>query len=53
MERVIDFVPLLGMVQEFISTRYAAALTNAEKQTQLRSVFRLNPTTPRNERTAS
>ena len=37
MERVIDFVPLLGMVQEFISTRYAAALTNAEKQTQLRS----------------
>ena len=37
MERVIDFVPLLGLVQEFISTRYAAALTNAEKQTQLRS----------------
>ena len=35
MERSIEFVPLLRQVQEYISTRYAAALT--DKQNQLRS----------------
>ncbi len=33
----IDFVPLLSMVQEHISTRYAAALTDIKKRSQLRS----------------
>ena len=37
MERTIDFVPLLSAVQEFISSRYAAALTQADKQSQLKS----------------
>lgn len=37
MERTIEFVPLLSMVQEHISSRYSAALTEAAKQTQLRS----------------
>ena len=35
MERQIEYVPLLRQVQEYISTRYAAALT--DKQNQLRS----------------
>ena len=37
MERMIEFVPLLKLVQEYISTRYAAALTDQEKHNQLRS----------------
>lgn len=37
MDNVIDLVPLLRSVQEFVSSRYAAALTNTEKLPQLRS----------------
>lgn len=37
MGRIIEFVPLLESVQEFVSSRYAAALTDEAKQTQLRS----------------
>ena len=37
MERIIEFVPLLGMVQEYVSSRYAAALTDTAKRSQLRS----------------
>ena len=37
MERTIEFVPLLSMVQEHISSRYSAALTDTAKQTQLKS----------------
>ena len=33
----IDFEPMLSMVQEHISSRYAAALTDANKLSQLRS----------------
>ena len=37
MERTIEFVPLLSRVQEYISSRYSAALTETEKLSQLRS----------------
>lgn len=37
MGRIIEFVPLLESVQEYVSSRYAAALTDTAKQTQLRS----------------
>lgn len=37
MGRIIEFVPLLESVQEYISSRYAAALTDEAKQAQLRS----------------
>ncbi len=37
MERMIEFVPLLRQVQEYISMRYAAALTDKSKHNQLRS----------------
>ena len=37
MERMIEFVPLLRQVQEYISMRYAAALTDTSKHNQLRS----------------
>lgn len=36
MGRIIEFVPLLESVQEYVSSRYAAALTDTAKQTQLR-----------------
>lgn len=36
MERTIDFVPLLSNVQKFISSRYSAALTQEDKQSQLK-----------------
>lgn len=34
---LIQFVPLLSMVQEHISSRYSAALTDADKRPQLKS----------------
>lgn len=37
MKRIIDFVALLGMVQEHISAKYSAALTETDKISQLRS----------------
>lgn len=37
MKRIIDYVPLLSMVQEHISTYYSAALNNTDKQNQLKS----------------
>ncbi len=37
MEKNIDFVPLLSMVQEYISSRYAAALTDSKKLPQLKT----------------
>jgi len=37
MERTIDFVPLLSNVQQYISSRYSAALTREDKQGQLKS----------------
>ena len=37
MERTIDFVPLLSNVQQYISSRYSAALTQEDKQIQLKS----------------
>lgn len=37
MERTIDFVPLLSNVQQYISSRYSAALTQEDKQGQLKS----------------
>lgn len=37
MVRIIEYVPLLSMVQEHISTFYSAALIKTEKQTQLKS----------------
>lgn len=36
MKRMIEYVPLLSSVQEYVSARYAAALTNAGIQDQLR-----------------
>ena len=33
----IEFVPLLNLVQQYISGRYSAALTEEDKQNQLRS----------------
>ena len=35
--QIIEFVPLLSMVQEHISSRYAAALTDTSKLPQLKS----------------
>lgn len=35
MDRIIEFVPLLTLIQEHISTNYAAALTDSDKQKQL------------------
>ena len=37
MQKIIDFVPLLSMIQEHISSRYAAALSDSSKLPQLRS----------------
>ncbi len=37
MAKNIDFVPLLSMVQEYISSRYAAALTDSKKLPQLKT----------------
>lgn len=37
MERTIDFVSLLSNVQQYISSRYSAALTQEDKQVQLKS----------------
>lgn len=37
MKRIIDYVLLLSMVQEHISTYYSAALNNTDKQNQLKS----------------
>ena len=37
MENHIDLVPLLRSVQEYISFRYAAALTNTDKRSQLKA----------------
>ena len=37
MQKHIDFVPLLSMVQEHISSRYAAALSDKNKLPQLKS----------------
>lgn len=37
MKQNIDFVPLLSMVQEYISSRYSAALTDSKKLPQLRT----------------
>ena len=37
MQKNIEFVPLLSMVQEYISSRYAAALSDKNKLSQLRS----------------
>lgn len=37
MKQSIDFVPLLSMVQEYISARYSAALTDSKKLPQLRT----------------
>ena len=36
MKRMIEYMPLLSSVQEYISARYAAALTQADMQDQLR-----------------
>ena len=35
MDRIIEFVPLLTLIQEHISKNYAAALTDEDKQKQL------------------
>ena len=37
MQKNIDFVPLLSMIQEHISSRYAAALSDSKKLPQLKS----------------
>lgn len=37
MQQIIEFVPLLSMVQEHISSRYAAALTDTSKLPQLKT----------------
>ena len=37
MERIVSFVSLLQMVQEYISQNYAAALSDRKKLGQLRS----------------
>ena len=37
MQKHIEFVPLLSMVQDHISSRYAAALSDSSKLPQLRS----------------
>ena len=37
MNRQVDFVTLLSMVQEHISSKYAATLTDTTKLSQLKS----------------
>ena len=37
MARSVDFVTLLGQVQQYISERYAAALADKDKSEQLRT----------------